>query len=43
MSFFADMKNNIPLVDFNAAIEKALHIYTTMPKAVWREFDAWTR
>ena len=24
MSFFADMKNNIPLVDFNAAIEKAL-------------------
>ena len=38
MSFFADMKNNIPLVDFNAAIEKALHIYTTMPKAVWREF-----
>ena len=38
MSFFADMKNNIPLVDFNAAVEKALHIYTTTPKSVWREF-----
>lgn len=39
MSFFADMKNNIPLVDFNTVIEKALHIYTTTPKSVWREFS----
>ena len=37
MMLFADLKNNIPLVDFAAVIDKALRIYTTMPKCVWRE------
>lgn len=37
MMLFADLKNNIPLVDFAAVIDKALRIFTTMPKCVWRE------
>ena len=38
MTIFTDLKNNIPLIDFPRMIQKALLIYTTTPKSIFREF-----